>query len=177
MAKCNRLRIRQNNKVALIRGASKDEKSDSLSENIISTKLDIFEPRNVIKILLCFVFTFFVIFEMVRGFLFSDIVTAANKIRYGMLNNDITIEYLGIENKQNYKEIIAKLNNKSIRNYWAVVIDIDLYDKNNNKLDTIRIGTENVLSETEFIIEEKIDDDRVEQLKLIRIDGIENSKY
>jgi hypothetical protein len=140
------------------------------------TKSDILEPKNIAKIVICAIFVSSVLFIMTRGFLYSNIVTAANQIRYKVLENDIILEYIRVRNIDGSSYIEGKAKNRSYKTYWAVVFDIDLFDTIGKKIGRIRAGGENIRAGEEFYFSEKANYPNINSIKLFRIDGIEQGK-
>jgi hypothetical protein len=141
-------------------------------DDIGPTRLDIFKPRNIAKILLCAIFVGFVLYEMVHGFMYSDLVSGVNAIRQAEIAKDIAIVRFELIKDGEKGTLVIVGKNTSEKNYWTVVAFVDLLGENEEKLERIRVGVEGVPSNASFEIVEKIVRENVKSIRLIRLEGV-----
>lgn len=141
-------------------------------DEIGQTKLDIFKPKNVLKLIACAIFVSFVLYEMIHGFMFSDLVTGVNALRQAEIVQDMKISRFELLENGNAKSILISGKNISKKNYWTLVVFIDLLDSERKKIKRIRLGTENIPSEADFNIIEEIEVSGVEEIRIVKLEGI-----
>ena len=145
-------------------------------DNIGDTKLDIFLPKNILKILLCAIFVFVCIWSMIEGFAKSEIVNAVVELRSETIKNDFRVYDFEITNGEHGSVLTGKLENISRFTYIIVIIDIEIYNSKKELVVTCSPLMRKIEPGDTWNVSEIINAEDIEEVIIIKYIGTRDMK-
>ena len=106
-----------------------------------NTRMDIFQPLNVLKIVGCFIFVSLAIWMMFKGFFKTETANAVLELRSEIIGRDFRINRFDWNCKDGDTVVVAELENISNYQYLIVGLELEYLDESSSilgKKETIK---------------------------------------